>query len=597
MPTKTSQERRDFSVGCPVTTDEELTDAVRRAAGGDVDAVAALTDRAEFWASSAGRSALTTLACSAFIGDLVGPLLDVGVHASRLLVSATGVVNADIIERLLVRGADPNHVDGSGATALMKAPDARTARLLFQHGADVDAGSYCGMRCVHAVAHAGRLDVLRLLEEHGSDLDDDTADFDGACTPLMCACFGGSFDVARFLVSEGVLLDRKSTKNQKTALHFAIERGHFQLARLLVDRGAGLQVIQKTGATPLHAAIAKGKAAVGMAAYLIERGAPLDVQDKVGLTPLMLAVTKKQPKLVRHLLAKGADQALGLLKAKKFGKTKLEVGATVEQIAEALGRTSDLEGAEERSFAKEQNMLFHNMPALEPPAEVVSSQALRRGAAPWGPRFWQAFGQLPGGLAFAQDGDRNRLRQMAEATLDERCGRLRESVLAATKHRLSDGFLALYTATFDVRVHWRPVDGAYPFANFRVHAPEEMFFGPNLSRPKKRYDAHKALRFAKGQQPELRKYYLLAGEEYGETLLSLAGGEETLHFMAAANPGQIVPMTVDFSGYLEALLCCRGLHGWQGYFLTDASRSGSFESDLAQLFGDDSLRAFLELAG
>src|SRR5215467_4115870 len=58
------------------------------------------------------------------------------------LMTATLFANADMLELLLARGADPNRTGPSGATALMWAsPDIEKMRRLIDHGANVNARS------------------------------------------------------------------------------------------------------------------------------------------------------------------------------------------------------------------------------------------------------------------------------------------------------------------------------------------------------------------------------------------------------------------------------------------------------------------------
>ncbi|KAJ7636552.1 ankyrin repeat-containing domain protein, partial [Roridomyces roridus] len=60
-----------------------------------------------------------------------------------------------------------------------------------------------------------------------------------------------------------------------TPLHLALANGHADVAMLLIEKGADINVKDDDGSTPLHVALAKGHADV--AKLLIERGANISL--------------------------------------------------------------------------------------------------------------------------------------------------------------------------------------------------------------------------------------------------------------------------------------------------------------------------------
>ena len=70
----------------------------------------------------------------------------------------------------------------------------------------------------------------------------------------------------------------------RTPLHFAVENSDCEVVEQLLERGADVNVREKTGNTPLHFA-AIGNASE-VAELLLYRGADVKVQDIVGNTPL-----------------------------------------------------------------------------------------------------------------------------------------------------------------------------------------------------------------------------------------------------------------------------------------------------------------------
>ena len=89
------------------------------------------------------------------------------------MMIATFGNHVDVMRILLELGADLEHVDVAGKTALMIAcicGRVDAARLLLERGADVTrkatSGPGCGMDALAAAKHKKRAAVVALLEEH-----------------------------------------------------------------------------------------------------------------------------------------------------------------------------------------------------------------------------------------------------------------------------------------------------------------------------------------------------------------------------------------------------------------------------------------------
>eukprot|EP00927_Polykrikos_kofoidii_P047250 TRINITY_DN4136_c0_g5_i1.p1 TRINITY_DN4136_c0_g5~~TRINITY_DN4136_c0_g5_i1.p1 ORF type:complete len:323 (-),score=36.85 TRINITY_DN4136_c0_g5_i1:199-1143(-) len=89
----------------------------------------------------------------------------------------------------------------------------------------------------------------------------------------------------------------------------AIDRGDFQEARKLVDKGAGHDgdgnLLDHKGSTILHLSI-RGRM-TELALYLIGEGVPLEPRNETGRTALVQAVVKKLPTVVEALLTRDVD--------------------------------------------------------------------------------------------------------------------------------------------------------------------------------------------------------------------------------------------------------------------------------------------------
>lgn len=95
------------------------------------------------------------------------------------------------------------------------------------------------------------------------------------------------------------------TPQDESPLMMASLKGHLELARKLIERGAD---VNKTGWTPLHYAATNGHLPV--IELLLEQHAYIDAESPNGSTPLMMAAHYGTPAAVKLLLEAGADPLL-----------------------------------------------------------------------------------------------------------------------------------------------------------------------------------------------------------------------------------------------------------------------------------------------
>ena len=103
-----------------------------------------------------------------------------------------------------------------------------------------------------------------------------------------------------------------------TALHAAAFSYDREMARLLLERGAGVHARNRRGAEPLHAAVIGNPTAptwnpteqVDVIVFLVERGADPNAAAAGGVTPLHRAVRNRCSAAVEALLRAGADPSV-----------------------------------------------------------------------------------------------------------------------------------------------------------------------------------------------------------------------------------------------------------------------------------------------
>ncbi|KAK8016092.1 NB-ARC and ankyrin domain protein [Apiospora rasikravindrae] len=122
--------------------------------------------------------------------------------------------------------------------------------------------------------------------------------------PLLYAADKGHVDIAKLLIERGADVDAAGSSGW-TPLTLALDRGHIDMARLLIERGADVNTTGSSGRTPLTRALDGGHADV--ARLLIERGADVNSAGSFGRTPLTRASDRGHIDVTRLLIERGAD--------------------------------------------------------------------------------------------------------------------------------------------------------------------------------------------------------------------------------------------------------------------------------------------------
>jgi ankyrin repeat protein len=289
-----------------------------------------------------------------------------------------------VISLLLRAGADPNTVTDAGEPVIMTA--ARTGRVdavkrLIAAGADVNARErWFGETALMWAAAENHGAAIRALVEAGAAIDARSRVIDapvlefprsggpnspfprGGWTALMFAARQGAVDAARTLAELGANLnlaalpqtdvplkpeEMRSADNGigTTALVFAIINVHYDLAAVLLEKGANPNVLDLAGMGALYAATdmnslqwVQGRPApiltdthdgVDIVRLLLQKGADPDARLKTrplkrhhdagstmnfgeGTTPLMRAARTGDSAVIKALLDAGANPFLAL---------------------------------------------------------------------------------------------------------------------------------------------------------------------------------------------------------------------------------------------------------------------------------------------
>jgi ankyrin repeat protein len=377
------------SIGGAAQNGMLLVDAVKR---GDREAVRELLRvKPDVNAAQADGTTALHFAVRANDIELVRTLLRAGANAKAtnrygiapITLAATNG-SAEALDALLKAGASANTQTAEGEPVIMTAArtgNAAAVKLLVSRGADVNAREkWFGETAVMWAAAENHADAIRILAESGADINAKSTVIDapvlefprsggpnspfprGGWTALMFAAREGALDAARALAELGANLnvaalpqtdiplkpeEFKSAEQGvgTTALVFAIINVHYDLAAVLLEKGADPNVVDIAGMGALYAAVdmnslqwVQGRPApiltdtldgVDVVKRLLDRGANPNARLKraplkrhhdagttlnfgQGTTPLMRAARTNDVAVMRLLLDKGADPFLTL---------------------------------------------------------------------------------------------------------------------------------------------------------------------------------------------------------------------------------------------------------------------------------------------
>jgi ankyrin repeat protein len=222
------------------------------------------------------------------------------------LLSALLNAHFDTAKFLLDAGANPNKWDWWGRTPLYAAVDYNTV----PHGGRPDRPSLddtTSSQMIEILLDAGANPnaQLKLFPPYRSLRMDRGADaiIDIGTTPLLRAARAGDVEAMKLLLARGALVDLPQVGGV-TPLMAAVglnnpidTRGKFRTeidalatAELLLDSGADVNARDARGRTALHAAAAQGYNDV--VKYLVEQGADLEAADADGAKPIDAALGK-----------------------------------------------------------------------------------------------------------------------------------------------------------------------------------------------------------------------------------------------------------------------------------------------------------------
>ncbi|CAH1786178.1 unnamed protein product [Owenia fusiformis] len=207
-----------------------------------------------------------------------------------------------MLDYLCVAGADINGQNSKGDTALnivVRKDNEDLVNYLLNHGASTEIFNNTGFTVLHDAALSNTPRVMQILLEHGCNVDtlsykESPQESDKAalgCTALHYAATHGHTVIAKMLLDKGAKVDIRAVSTLRTPCIMATDGAHYDILHALLQAGANVNIPDVQNSTALHVVqnISRNKqapSAIDITQLLIEYGADLNYPDSHGFTPL-----------------------------------------------------------------------------------------------------------------------------------------------------------------------------------------------------------------------------------------------------------------------------------------------------------------------
>ena len=171
--------------------------------------------------------------------------------------------------------------------------DVKDPDLLWRLIGSIDGFDFESSDATHLLAKAirqGETKTVQRLNSKGTKLD------------IFAACeLGRIKEVADLIDTDPTLVNASSDSHRKTtAISLAVEHGHIDIVRLMIDRGVSAEILRPLA----HDAAGFGQMEI---LKLLTAGKSLRVLDDSGRTLLHAAASGIQPEIVKFLLQQGLE--------------------------------------------------------------------------------------------------------------------------------------------------------------------------------------------------------------------------------------------------------------------------------------------------
>ncbi|MHA1730657.1 MAG: ankyrin repeat domain-containing protein [Promethearchaeota archaeon] len=264
------------------------------------------------------------------------------------LHSAASGGHLEVVDYLLGAGADPllkNGVDFIPLHLAARDGHADVVKLLLEKGGRVPERIYSDVMYVASMSVHGTPQIQEMLAKYQIKMiDPDTSELEKGEAKLIESAAAGDLDGVKEALASGVSPDAVDSRDT-SALRWAVQRGHSEVVKVLLDAGADVDKQSYTGWTALmDACFFSGD--IEMVRMLLSAGADPNLGTEVNGTALMFASLGGFVEVVRVLLEAGADPAAEISDGKDEGMTALSYarGNLHAEVVKLLQRALESRG-------------------------------------------------------------------------------------------------------------------------------------------------------------------------------------------------------------------------------------------------------------
>lgn len=174
------------------------------------------------------------------------------------------------------------------------------ALKLIEYGANPIHRNRNGVTPLMLAAQKGDLDVTIALLEYGAN----PCESNGHSSALIQACHFGHFDVVKILLEKGALVNQRN-QTGTTALMRACQEGHTHIVKLLISYDADVECKNQDGMNALILASRRGH--LDVVRSLLQIGCSVNETTAKKSTALMLACKNSHSDVAQNLMTHGAE--------------------------------------------------------------------------------------------------------------------------------------------------------------------------------------------------------------------------------------------------------------------------------------------------
>ncbi|XP_041355391.1 ankyrin-1-like [Gigantopelta aegis] len=291
-----------------------------------------------------------------FVSYLVGKGVNINLQnedGNTPLHFAVQGLSFNIVNHLVEHGGEINQQNENGNTPLHYAAQHGSVDIvscLVENQAELDAEDKSGNTPLHLAARNCKMENISCLVDKGAQVDCENIE---GCTPLIYSSYCEQSRILEYLLRKGA----NSNHGNTTAVHAAAAFHCKKNLQVLLDRGEDVNVLSKSGSTPLHMAVRwdlqKGLSKTCLYYFhdgkyiddficddflcdktdnmllnfkkylqkdsplnhvghlLLDKGCCINTRNKAGKTALHVCVEYGQLENLEFLLQRGADVSLG----------------------------------------------------------------------------------------------------------------------------------------------------------------------------------------------------------------------------------------------------------------------------------------------